>query len=80
MIVKPSILFGFLIVSALFVPIACVLGSEEEPGCHNDAECDDGFVCRSGACFRITTDLSPPRDPAMNDAGDAGDTGLSEHD
>lgn len=48
---------------------SCVLGSDE-PGCHDDTECDDGFVCRAGACFRVTTSRSPPVDQA--DAGDGG--------
>lgn len=52
---------------------ACALGEEEEPGCRGDAHCDDGFVCRGGACFRITTGPSPPLDLDEDDAGNASD-------
>ena len=55
---------------AAIAGLGCVVGSDEEPGCHADAECDEGFVCRSGACFGATTDASPP---PVADAGDAGD-------
>lgn len=48
---------------------ACVFGSRD-PGCASDADCDQGFVCREGACFEITTPRSPPNDP--RDAGDGG--------
>jgi hypothetical protein len=34
------------------VMTGCVLGSPEEPGCGEDAECDEGFSCRAGACFK----------------------------
>lgn len=33
----------------------CVLGGSEEPGCSEDAECEEGFSCRAGACFKETT-------------------------
>jgi hypothetical protein len=49
------------------IAIGCVLGPEQEPGCHHDIDCGDGFTCRAGACFRATTDRSPP----ATDAGDA---------
>lgn len=52
---------------------ACALGEEEEPGCRGDVHCGDGFVCRGGACFRITTGPSPPPGPDEDDAGDASD-------
>lgn len=32
----------------------CVLGGSEDPGCHEDAECGEGFSCRAGACFEET--------------------------
>jgi hypothetical protein len=57
---------------------ACALGGDEEPGCRDDAECGGDFVCRAGACFRVTTGLLPPQDPAAGDAGDAGDAGLDD--
>jgi hypothetical protein len=63
-----------LFAAPLFVCAACALGEEDEPGCHADAECGGGFVCRAGACFRLTTGLSPPQDPA-EDGGDGGDAG-----
>ena len=44
----------------------CALGTEQEPGCHADAECADGGICRAGACFWATTGLTNP-----GDAGDA---------
>ncbi|MEZ4301512.1 MAG: hypothetical protein R3B70_41645 [Polyangiaceae bacterium] len=50
--------------------IGCVLGSPEEPGCAEDAECDDGFVCRAGACVREL-----PFTPSIQDAGADGDAG-----
>jgi Cys-rich repeat protein len=58
---------------ALLAGGSCALGEEEEPGCREDAECAEGFVCRGGACFHITTSLSPPNDPGVKD--DAGDGG-----
>jgi hypothetical protein len=50
---------------------ACALGGDEAPGCHADADCAPGSVCRSGACFSVSTGLSAPHDPARADAGDA---------
>jgi hypothetical protein len=50
---------------------ACALGVEEEPGCRSDEACGEGYLCRAGACFRVTTGLTPPQD--SSDAGDAGD-------
>jgi hypothetical protein len=35
--------------------IGCALGPEDEPGCHEDAECGQGFACVAGACFRATS-------------------------
>lgn len=60
-------------------PAGCALGEEEEPGCRRDADCEPAFVCRAGACFAITTGLSPPLAP---DAGheDAGDGGVPDSD
>jgi hypothetical protein len=52
---------------------ACAIGPAEDPGCHKDPDCDLGFVCRAGACFRVTTTESPPNDPA-----DAGAGGLAD--
>jgi len=53
--------------AALMAPPACVIGPDQDPGCHADADCDPGFTCRAGACFRVTTSRSPPGEPA--DAG-----------
>jgi len=55
---------------ALALGGACVIGEEEEPGCHRDAECDGG-VCRNGACFEVTFGQSPPADPPGDDGGAA---------
>jgi hypothetical protein len=52
--------------------LGCALGPEQEPGCHDDADCDDGFTCLSGACFRTTTDRSAP---AMDGGDGAADDG-----
>ncbi len=61
---------GLLLASA----IGCAVGTEQEPGCHVDADCDPGWTCRAGACFHTTTGLT---DPAADggDAGDADDAG-----
>lgn len=65
----------FFVAPALVGGASCALGEEEEPGCRADAECPEGFLCRGGACLRITTPLSPPNDPgAVNDGGDGGDS------
>jgi hypothetical protein len=53
--------------------IGCALGPEQEPGCHRDTDCGEGFACRAGACFRATTDRSSP-------ATDAGDDAASDAD
>lgn len=66
---RPWLGCALLIVAS--APMACVVG-DEEPGCRDDGECPSGFTCQAGACFRFTTDLSPPRDPGA-DAGDGGD-------
>ena len=65
-----SLIFGILAGGS-----ACVIGEDEEPGCKADEACGEGFLCRAGACFRVTTGLTPPKDPA--DAGDGGDEGGS---
>ncbi|MBK8253915.1 MAG: hypothetical protein IPK82_14785 [Polyangiaceae bacterium] len=48
----------------------CVLGSPDEPGCSEDAECDEGLVCRAGACV---SELKAS--PGGVDAGSDGDAG-----
>jgi hypothetical protein len=60
-----------LLAIAAVAPASCVVG-DEDPGCRGDSECPSGFTCQAGACFRFTTDLSPPRDPGA-DAGSDGD-------
>ena len=55
-----------LTAASLAAVVGCALGPEQEPGCHDAAECGAGFTCRAGACFRTTTDRSP------TDAGDGG--------
>ena len=40
-----------------------------------DEACGEGYLCRAGACFRVTTGLTPPQDPADAGAGDSGDAG-----
>jgi hypothetical protein len=62
-------LFAAAVLGTVIAALGCVVGPDEEPGCHRDAECDEGFACRAGACFRTTTDASPPPAP---DGGDAG--------
>lgn len=54
---------------ALGAAVGCALGPEQEPGCKVDADCDEGFVCKAGACFRTTTGHTPPE----ADGGDAAD-------
>jgi hypothetical protein len=51
--------------------IGCAIGAEQEPGCHADADCGDGWVCAAGACFQSTTGQSSP----AVDGGDAGEDG-----
>lgn len=45
--------------------IGCALGAEEAPGCHDDAECGGGFVCRAGACFSAEEGSDAGADAAM---------------
>ncbi len=52
----------------LAAAIGCALGTEQEPGCHVDAECGEGWTCRAGACFQATTGQPRP----VVDGGDAG--------
>lgn len=50
---------------------ACVLGEPEDPGCVEDAECDEGYSCRAGACLEEVP--GGPFVPADGGAGaDAG--------
>lgn len=63
----------FSLVFGLFAAAACALGDEDEPGCETDEACGEGYLCRAGACFRVTTGLTPPKEP--EDAGDGGDEG-----
>ena len=61
-----------LLLIAACASASCVVG-DEAPGCRDDGECPSGFTCQAGACFRFTTDLSPPRDPGADAGGDAAD-------
>lgn len=65
---------GWLLALAPIAALAasCVVGADEEPGCHSDAECGTG-VCRAGACFAVGPG-STPVDPSL-DAGDDGPDG-----
>ncbi len=54
--------------------IGCAIGAEQEPGCHADADCGDGWTCAAGACFQTTTGQSSPSVDG-GDGGDAGDDG-----
>ncbi|MCK6591277.1 MAG: hypothetical protein L6Q76_27310 [Polyangiaceae bacterium] len=63
----------FSLVFGLFAAAACAVGDDEEPGCESDEACGDGYLCRRGACFRVSTGLTPPSDPA--DAGGGSDEG-----
>lgn len=58
--------------TVLGVVSGCALGTEQEPGCHTDADCPDGWICREGACFHATTGVTSP----VEDGGDAGDAAL----
>jgi len=51
----------------------CVLGSEQPPGCRVDHpdDCDPGFVCRAGACFRYNNEAGKPIDPSTDGGADA---------
>jgi hypothetical protein len=49
---------------------ACVLGTETDPGCHEDGDCPAGYSCRAGACFELTTSLSKPTDCEPDGAPD----------
>lgn len=56
---------------------SCALGSPDEPGCTEEAECEEGFVCRAGACIEKLPFTPQPSDAgtdgdAAPDAGDAG--------
>jgi hypothetical protein len=65
----------FVLIAALVTGragLGCVIGTEESPGCHTNADCGADLTCRAGACFGATTPRSPP-DAA--DGGDAGDGG-----
>jgi hypothetical protein len=77
--VRTSRLLLLLPLGVATLAVACAIGDEEEPGCHDDSECDGG-ACREGACFTITFGQSPPNDPGSSDGGadadaasDAGD-------
>ncbi len=48
----------------------CVLGKEKAPGCRVDHDCDPGFVCRAGACFRYNTEAGTPIDPSKDGGAD----------
>jgi hypothetical protein len=63
------------------LPLSCVLGDDEPPGCVSDADCEQG-VCRAGACFHTNTGLSDPNDPAEagTDASEAGDPDATDGD
>jgi hypothetical protein len=59
-----------LLAASLAGAIGCALGPEQEPGCHDDADCGEGVTCRAGACFWTTTPGSPS--DAGGEAGDGG--------
>jgi hypothetical protein len=65
-------LLGFAFVGGMAAAAGCVLGSPEAPGCAEDAECEDGFVCRAGACMRELTGTPPPEDAGADADADAG--------
>ncbi|MFT3774887.1 MAG: hypothetical protein QM820_56790 [Minicystis sp.] len=60
--------------AALLTALGCALGPEAGSGCRDDAECDDGFTCRAGACFQATTGGSPPETDGGADVA-TGETG-----
>jgi hypothetical protein len=49
----------------ILAAIGCAVGPEQEPGCHGDTDCGEGWICRAGACFQATPDVA--------DGGDSGD-------
>jgi hypothetical protein len=66
-----------VIVFALLVSCiasGCMLGSERSPGCRADhaQDCESGWSCRDGVCFRPTTAMSSadaqPEAEASDDA------------
>jgi Cys-rich repeat protein len=64
---------GIAFVGGLVAAAGCVLGSPEPPGCAEDAECEDGFVCRAGACLEELTGTPLPGDAGASGDADAGD-------
>lgn len=50
----------------------CVLGSEQPPGCRvgHPHDCDPGFVCRAGACFRYNNEAGTPIDTSKDGGAD----------
>lgn len=70
---------SWLVIGAAFAVGAaagCVLGEPEDPGCSEDAECDEGYFCRAGACFRETSGGGPaPKDAGSDAPSDGGADG-----
>lgn len=65
---------GIVFAGGVAALAGCVLGSPEPPGCAEDAECDDGFVCRAGACLEELTGAPVPQDAGADGFG-GGDAG-----
>lgn len=61
-----------LFVCGIAAAAGCVLGSPEPPGCAEDAECEEGFVCRAGACLEELTGAPLPQDAGADGDADAG--------
>ena len=69
--VKRQLALCLVLVAGLASLGGCVLGSEQAPGCRVDHpdDCERGFVCRAGACFRYNTEAGTPIDPSQKDGG-----------
>jgi Cys-rich repeat protein len=60
--------------SGLAALAGCVLGEPVDPGCTEDAECGEGYVCRAGACFEeIPGGAFVPPDAGADADADAGE-------
>ncbi len=54
--------FALALLAIVLNVAACAIGPESTPGCREDEDCDPGFSCSAGACFKNTTERTPPKD------------------